>query len=192
MGRSRWGSVRKLPSGRYQARYAVGTTWHNAPNTFRTKREADAYLAVVRSDVDRGAWIDPDASKVAFHAFAARWLAERPQLRPRTVELYEGLLRLHINPVLGDIELGQITPTRVRTWRADMLTAGKPGASTVAKSYRLVHAIFATATEDGVVLRNPCLVKGASAEKPAERPIATIEQVFAIADAIAPELRAAV
>ena len=118
-----------MPSGKYQARYAVGTTWHTAPNTFRTKREADAYLATVRADVDRGAWIDPDAGKVTFRKYAARWLAERPQLRPRSRELYEGLLRLHIDPVLGDLELGQIAPARIRTWRTDMLTAGKPGAS---------------------------------------------------------------
>ena len=192
MGRSRWGSVRKLPSGKYQARYAVGLVWHSAPTTFRTKREADAFLASVRSDIERGSWVDPAAGKVTFREFSTRWLAERPQLRPRTRELYEGQLRLHILPTFGDLELGQITPSRVRTWRADLLTAGMPGVSTVSKCYRLVHAVFATAVEDGLVVRNPCVVKGASAERPAERPVATIAQVFAIADTIAPELRAAV
>jgi hypothetical protein len=38
MGRSPWGSVRKLPSGRFQARYCVDLVGHNAPTTFRTKR----------------------------------------------------------------------------------------------------------------------------------------------------------
>jgi integrase len=94
--------------------------------------------------------------------------------------------------VLGETELGQITPSRIRSWRADMISAGKPGASTIAKCYRLVHAVLATAVEDGIVIRNPCVVKGASAERPAERPVATIKEVFEIADAIAPEFRAAV
>lgn len=192
MGRSRWGSVRKLPSGRFQARYCVDLVWHSAPTTFRTKREADAYLASVRSDVDRGSWIDPDAGRVTFEEYSSRWLAERPHLRPRTRELYEGELRLHILPALGATELREITPSRIRTWRADMISAGKPGASTIAKCYRLVHAVFATAVEDGIVVRNPCIVKGASTERPAERPVATIAQVFELADAIAPELRAAV
>ena len=92
MGRSPWGSVRKLPSGRFQARCCIDLVWHGAPTTFRTKREADAYLASVRSDVDRGSWIDPDAGKVTFGEYSSRWLAERPQLRPRTRELYEGEL----------------------------------------------------------------------------------------------------
>ena len=101
MGRSSWGSVRKLPSGRFQARYCVDLVWHSAPTTFRTKREADAFLASVRSDVDRGSWIDPDAGKVTFEEYSSRWLAERPHLRPRTRELYEGELRLHILPAFG-------------------------------------------------------------------------------------------
>ena len=92
--------------------------------------------------------------------------------------------------MLGLIELGQITPSRIRTWRADMISAGKPGASTVAKCYRLVHAILATPVEHGIVMRNPCIVRGASTERPAERPVATIGQVFEIADSIVPELRA--
>ncbi len=125
------------------------------------------------SDLERGTWIDPDAGKVTFAAYADRWLTERPELRPRTRELYEGQLRLHINPVLGDLELAQITPSRIRTWRAEMIAAGGPGPSTTANCYRLVHAVFATVVEDGAVIRNPCVVKGASAEKPAERPVAT-------------------
>ena len=192
MGRSRWGSVRKLPSGRYQARYRVGLTWHVAPSTFRTKRDADAFLASIRVDLDRGAWIDPDAGTISLEKYAERWLADRPQLRPRTRELYEGQLRLHILPPLGSMPLGQISPSHVRSWRAEKLSAGKPGSSTVSKCYRLLHAIFATAVEDGVVPRNPCVVKGASAEKPAERPVASIGQVFELADAIEPSFRAMV
>jgi integrase len=62
----------------------------------------------------------------------------------------------------------------------------------VSKCYRLLHAIFATAVEDGVVPRNPCVVKGASAERPAERPVASIGEVFELADAIEPSFRAMV
>ena len=38
--RNVWGSVRKLPSGRYQARYTVNGRSHAAPTTFATKRVA--------------------------------------------------------------------------------------------------------------------------------------------------------
>jgi hypothetical protein len=49
-------SVRKLPSGRYQARYRVEGRWKTAPATLRTKGEADAFLAATRADLERGTW----------------------------------------------------------------------------------------------------------------------------------------
>jgi integrase len=192
MPRNSWGNVRKLPSGKFQARYCIDYVWHSAPATFRTKKEADSFLAGVRADLDRGVWLDPGAGKVSVADYSVRWLRERPQLRPRTVELYEGLLRNHINPSLGATQMNQLSSARVREWRATMLRSGKPGVSAVAKCYRLLHAIFATAVEDGLVPRNPCIIKGASIERPAERPVASIAQVFEIADAIEPQYRAMV
>lgn len=50
----------------------------------------------------------------------------------------------------------------------------------------------ATALEDGVISRNPCVIKGPSVERPAERPVATIEQNDAIVDVIEPRYRAMV
>jgi integrase len=190
VGRSRWGSVRKLPSGRYQARYRIDGVWKTAPTTFRTKGDADAFLAATRADVGRGTWIDPTAGKVGLAAYSGRWLSDRPNLRPRTRDLYEGLLRLHILPDLGATPIGELTTGQVRTWRAAMIKAGRPGPSTIAKCYRLLHAICATAVEDSLIIRNPCVIKGASVERPAERPVATIQQVFELADAIEPRFRA--
>jgi hypothetical protein len=40
--RNVWGTVRRLPSGRFQARYTVNGRSHTAPSTFETKREAHA------------------------------------------------------------------------------------------------------------------------------------------------------
>ena len=99
---------------------------------------------------------------------------------------------MHVLPTLGRTELAAITPAKVRSWRARLLDAGHPGASTISKAYRLLHAVCATALEDGLIARNPCVIKGASVERPAERPVTTIEQVYAIADAIEPRYRAMV
>lgn len=189
--RSPWGGVRRLPSGRYQARYRMDGIEYLADDTFRTKREADAYLAGLRADIERGAWVDPDAGRVTLAVYSSQWLKERPNLRPRTRELYEGELRLHILPALGAVELNSLTTARVRGWHAGLLNAGV-GASTVAKCYRLLRAIVGTAVEDSVIVKNPCVIKGAGIERPEERGVATVEQVFALADAIAAPFRAMV
>jgi integrase len=190
--RQPWGSVRKLPSGRFQARYRVDGVLHNAPNTFTAEQDADAFLAEVRGTLERGTWVNPAAGKITLQEYATRWLAERVQLRIRTRELYQGLLRRHILPSLGSTPLVDVTPALIRAWNASLLQAGKPGASTTAKAYRLLRTIMGTATEDGLVARNPCVIQGAGTERPPERPVATIEQVYALADAIEPRCRALV
>lgn len=186
--RSAWGNVRKLPSGRYQCRYRVGGVEHTGAVTFRTRAEAVAHLAEVRAGVAAGLWIDPRRAEVLLAAYAKRWLAERPGLRPRTRELYESELRLHILPFLGHLPVGSITPARVRSWHAGLLP--RKGASTVAKCYRLLHAVLATAVEDGLLARNPATIRAAGVEQAAERPVATVEEVFRLTAAMPPSLAA--
>ena len=86
-------------------------------------------------------------------------IAERPALRPKTVELYAYLLRRHIAPGLGRLAIADIQPGQVRRWRKQLLDAGV-SAVTVAKSYRLLRAILNTALDDGAIRRNPCRIKG--------------------------------
>lgn len=184
--------MRKLPSGRYQCRYRVDGIEYTASDTFRTQRQADAHLAQIRADLGRKSWVDPLAGRVVLENYARRWLAERPSLRPRTRELYEGELRLHILPTLGSMELADLSTSRIRSWHAGLLNAGRPGPTTVAKCYRLLRTILGTAVEDGLLAKNPCVIKGAGVERHPERPVATVEEVFGMADAIDPRFRAMV
>jgi len=187
--RRRFGRVRKLPSGRYQARYpGPDGVDRAAPQTFERKADADRWLAGMEGELLRGDWSAPEAARVQLGDYAAAWIRERPGLRPRTKQLYEGLLRLHIAPVLGRVPVADLTPAGVRTWRADLL-AGGLGPSTVAKAYRLLRAVLGTAEADRLVRRNPCQVVGASAEHPAERPMLTVAQVYALADALPDRFR---
>ena len=55
---------------------------------------------------------------------------------------------------------------------------------TTAKAYRLLKAILNTAVDDAIIRRNPCRIKGAGQEASAERPVLTIAEVYAPADAI--------
>ena len=47
-----------------------------------------------------------------------------------------------------------------------------------------------TAVDDGLIRRNPCRIKGAGNEDSPERPVLTVRQVYALADAVDPRYRA--
>ncbi len=182
MGKRRFGRIRLLSSGRYQARY-LGPDGIDraAPKTFERKADADRWLGKIERELMHGDWTDPDAGRVRLDEFAVRWVVERSGLRPKTRQLYEGLVRLHIVPALGGLHLVDVTSARVRTWRAVLLEGGL-GESTVSKAYRLLRTIMATAVEDRLIRVNPCQIKGAAVERSPERPMLTVPQVFAVAD----------
>src|SRR5262245_12378362 len=122
--RRQFGSIRRLPSGRWQARYPVTySRLAPAPRTFKTKGEAALWLSTVEADRSRGAWVDPRPGKELLADYAWNWLNSKPRLSPRTQEIYELQLRLHVLPAilpsvpaLGTIELASITPAIVRAW----------------------------------------------------------------------------
>ncbi len=84
--------------------------------TFRTRRDAETWVARERADRSRGTWVDPRKGNVTLAEWAGEWMAHRSDLRPRTRELYHGLLEHHILPALGDTRLSALRPSHIRSW----------------------------------------------------------------------------
>jgi integrase len=135
------------------------------------------------AEILAGDWLNPDAGQILFRDFAAAWVRERPNLRPRTLDLYGYLLRRHLLPALGNRPVSSIREPAVRAWRQSILDSDV-NPVTVAKAYRLLKAILNTAVDDGLIRRNPCRIVGAGQEKSAERPVLTVEQVYRLARAV--------
>ena len=64
------------------------------------------------------------------------------------------------------------------------------GPVTVAKVYRLLHAIMNTAVEDGLIRRNPCRIKGAGQEYSPERPVVPVATLVKLLEEVPPRYRA--
>lgn len=189
MARRHFGSVRKLPSGRYQASYWYEGRRHLASTTFRSKADAQVWLSTKEADIARGVWVAPRAGKAPFAQYASAWLDLQGHLRPRTRELYEYLLRCHLLPAFGERYLSSIVNSEVVSWHR-ALSAEVPG--TAPKCFRLFRQIMATAVEDGYIVRSPVVIKGASQERVKEQMIPTIDEVHALAEAVDPCYRAMV
>jgi integrase len=190
MARRTFGTIRQLPSGRWHARFrARDGQQKGAPQTFTTKADAGRWLSRTQADIERGEFVDPMLGKVALADYSALWISTRlvrgRPLSPWTLELYRWQLRKHILPTLGKIELRHLEARAVRGWFGQLSGPVGPGRPTAAKCYRLLRAIMQTAAEDGLVARNPCTIRGAGREEPpSERPMITVEQLNALADAV--------
>ena len=124
-GRRRFGRVRKLPSGHWQARYkGPDGIDRPAPRTFATKRDAEVWLTRTEADILDDSWLDPDLGQVPFGNYARAWIDERPGLRPKTLQLYRYLLRPHLNPTFETKPVAGIREPHVRRWRRQLLDTG--------------------------------------------------------------------
>lgn len=179
--RRRFGAIRQLPSGQWQARYpGPDGMMRPADTTFRTKTEAAEWLVDKEAEIRAGDWINPEAGKVRLEEYGKDWIKERPKLRSKTVQGYAGLFTRHIVPHIGELEIGEVRDPHVRRWRKKLVDAGV-GEATVARAYQLLKSIFNTAVEDELIRRNPCRIKGGAVNETAERPVLTMVQVFNVA-----------
>lgn len=192
---------RKLPTGitarrlgdgslRYDVRYRLpdGT---QRKKSFTRATEARDFLDGTRVDKARGGLVDPNRGRITLRDYSREWLDGRVDLRPRTVELYESELRLHIVPHLGSVPLGKLDTEAVRRWYAGRIKAGL-GKNTVAKCYRLLRVILNTAVADGRIVANPCQIKNAGVETPTERPTVPPKVIQELAEQVAADRKALV
>jgi integrase len=189
--RRRFGYVRRLPSGRYQASF-VGPSGlrQSAPGTFKTKTDADRWLAAAEADISRGTWLAEDLGRESFGNYARAWLRDHPKMGPRYRETCERNLRLHLAP-LHDVPLRALTSAVVREWYASA-QRGSGGQTSIMQAYRFLRAVLNTAVRDGAIVKNPCQIPGAGSDRAKERPIATPAEVVALVESITPRYRAAV
>jgi integrase len=190
--RRRFGAVRQLPSGQWQARYrGPDGLMRPADTTFPAKTDAEVWLTCKEAEILNGDWINPEAGKVLLSDYGMTWIEERPNLRPKTIRLYRYLLRRHIQTHFESKTIAEIKEAHVRSWRKKLLDSGVSTVTT-AKAHRLLKAILNTAVDDGIIRRNPCRIKGAGQEQSAERPVLTTADVYALAAAIDQQYRALV
>jgi integrase len=155
--RRTFGRVRKLPSGRFQARYpGPDGVLRPADRTFATSTDADRWLMRKRIEIEEGRWLDPAEGQTTVRDWAARWLAAvSPQLKHKTQASYSSLINSLINPALGDRELSSLRPITVAEWVGGMKTKGL-SASRIRQAYRVLSQIMRAAVDNDMIPQTPC------------------------------------
>ena len=91
---------------------------------------------------------------MTLEAWVTSWITLRSAgLRPRTLESYRALLRLHIAPALGTVELSELSPERIMAMLAPLCAAGH--TRTAELCYILLRAALGDALRLRHVAANP-------------------------------------
>jgi integrase len=162
--RRAFGSLRRLPSGRYQTSYiGPDRERHRAAVTFDSKVDAEGWLALESRLIALGEWTPPELraklheKSLTLGEYAETWWVERT-LKPTTRAHYRYVLDRDLIPAFGHVALQGITPEAVRTWHARY----DPTKPTVrSQAYSLLRTILGTAVTDGLLIGNPCHIRGA-------------------------------
>lgn len=153
-------NIYKRKDGRYEGRYVIGKTAGG-----RTKFGyvyGRQYTEVRRELLLRKAQQikSNPAEQGAYRGTLREWMAEymdeiRGSVKASSYQTYSNLLRRHVLPLMGEIQLRAITPATVREFIGRLLDSGL-SHSTVRGAYRLLSAAMRHALDEGLIAKNPC------------------------------------
>ncbi|MCX4097401.1 tyrosine-type recombinase/integrase [Nocardia sp. alder85J] len=173
------GSVYKRKDGRWE-----GTAYLPTPSGAvrrvsvygKTGKEANDKLAIKLADAKRGIPVPERAWTVG--GYLDYWMANvaPKDLRPSTLYMYEGIIRLHIKPVLASRSLTRLTVVELQKFMNEQVARGMTNSTSIQVKTVLMAALTNAMRED-VVQRNVArLVKLKTPERKQVHPW-TVEEV---------------
>jgi integrase len=140
-----------------------------------SKKEAEAALANLIRAQEAG--LDLSAARLTVSAFLDRWLeVSKERVKPRTHFRYAELIRLHVKPALGPIQLTKLRPLHIEELYASLRTRGLSG-TTILQVHRVLHAALNQAVKWQLLDRNPADAVKAPRKTSQEATSLTAEQI---------------
>lgn len=122
---------------------------------FKTKKEAEKFLAEKVSEVAQGKYTEP--SKELYANYLETWLEDKKlQVRPSTWKTYDWLARCYVLPNLGKMEISKIKPAALQKFYHQLQNREEPlSARTVIQVHLLVKSSLDRAVKWGMITHNP-------------------------------------
>lgn len=119
-----------------------------------TRKDAQAYLNGVLRDQDLGRFLEP--TKLRLQEFLDRWLEEvaKPRLRESTFNGYADVVRLYVQPAIGNQQLNELTPLKLQAYYAK-LRDQQVGVATLKKLHVVLTSSLDQALQWGLLAVNP-------------------------------------
>lgn len=146
--------VRKLPNGRFRARYFAGYNSEGKrvypARTFDTQRLALDWLAEERPHRSGSA----SGHKLTVATFVDQWLSMKHNLRSNSLRTYKSTIETYIKPHLGSIKLHRLEATQIELWQAGLLKQGL-AKSTITSARNILFAMCEKAVRMKLLKHNP-------------------------------------
>lgn len=188
------GTERRIPSKlhgtgkRWRARYVDdGSKEHS--KRFARKADAQSWLDAQLAALVQGTHIAPRDAQRTVAEWCDEWLKGYGK-RENTVLLAKWHIK-KINAKFGSLPLSGVRPSAVKAWMVELKKDGLADSYVYALHSRLSQ-IFSDAVHDNLLTRNPCSRKTSPGAGQQKVYVATVEQVWALHDAMPAHLRVAV
>lgn len=173
---------------RYVVRYKKPDGTHAAKRGFRTKRDAEDYLASMSVSIGKSQYVDPMDARITVGELGDTWLQNQAAvLKPSSMHPLESAWRVHVAPKWERVEVGMVRHSEVRAWVTAMTTTH--GATTVIRAYGILAAILDVALRDRRIADNAARGIKLPKKQPKRRVYLTHDQVDLLAEqSMYPEL----
>jgi integrase len=177
------GSITAYDTGagkRYRVRYRKPDRSQTDKRGFRTKRDAELFLAATEVRKATGEFIDSSAARITIRELGAAWLSSQTHLKPSSYAVVEVAWRVHVEPKWGKRVLSDIRHSEVQEWVSDL--SKKKSATVVIRAYGVLAGLIDVAVRDRRLPSNPARGANLPRKKSKERHYLSHGQVQLLAD----------
>lgn len=147
---------------RYRVRYRTPTGRQTDKRGFRTKDEAERFLANLQVSIDKNEYVQPTSARVPVSALAEVYLARKKSLlKASAYRALESAWRVHVEPVWGDMPLNKVNTPGVELWVMQLMEGttstgrGPLGASMVIRCHEVLAGLLEQAVKENRIVANP-------------------------------------
>ena len=145
------GTIYQLPSGSWRAQIYING--QRLGKTKKSKFEAQKWLRDTLGKIDHG--YTGHGANTIFGEFLDEWLTSKSNaIKKTTWNLYECVIRNHINPILGKIKLTDISPQKIQSLYLQKERDGV-GKRTIRVIHTIINSSLRNAVKLGALHTNP-------------------------------------
>ncbi len=140
-------TAHQVASGkRYRVLYRRPDHIQTQTRGFRTKRDAELFLANIEVNKSRGAYVVPSKARVLVGEWLDLWMDSRSDWRATSRERARGIVVRHIRPQLGNYPLGALNHQAVQAWASGL--SRTQGPASVRKIVNVLSGSLQMAVKD--------------------------------------------